>query len=92
MLDNTIRQYVVFHHIECFFKELFSCVEIVLPVLAIAPDVTQIYGSRSSKTKGCFVVIVVVEMTVLGRTGKTFYSALANSFNSKKTCHLKKES
>ena len=30
MLENTIRQYAVFHHIECFFfKELISCVEIV---------------------------------------------------------------
>ena len=37
-------------------------------------DVTQIYGSRPCKTKGCFVVIVVVEMTVLGRTGETKYT------------------
>ena len=29
MLENTIRQYVVFHHIECFFRELISRVEIV---------------------------------------------------------------
>ena len=28
MLQNTIRQYAVFHHIECFFKEVISCVEI----------------------------------------------------------------
>ena len=30
MLENTIGQYAIFHHIECFFfKELISCVEIV---------------------------------------------------------------
>ena len=29
MLENAIRQYVVFHHIECFLQELIFCVEIV---------------------------------------------------------------
>ena len=55
-----------------FCKELISCLKL-FPVLAIAPDVTQIHGSRPCKTKGCFVVIVVVEMTVLGRTGEDLY-------------------
>ena len=59
-----------------FCKELISCVEI-FPCTAIAPDVTQIYGSRPCKTKGCFVIIVVAEMTVLGRTGRlSFHHSL----------------
>ena len=43
----------------------------MLPALAIALDVTQIYGSHQCKTKGCFVVIVVVEMRILGGDQKT---------------------
>ena len=70
MLENTIRQYVVFHHIECFLQRAnFLCRNCSLYLLLT--DVTQIYGSRPCKTKGCFVVIVVVEMAVLGRTVET---------------------
>ena len=41
MLNNTIHQSVVIHHFEWFFKEQIFVLKLI-PVFAIAPDVTQI--------------------------------------------------
>ena len=56
MLQNTILQYVVFHHIECFFKELISCVEFVNCTCYCSRCYSNIRVSHM-QNEGVFVVI-----------------------------------
>ena len=78
-----------FIKLNVFCKELIQCVEIV-PCTRYCSKCYSRHRSRPCKTKLCFVVIVVVEMTVLGRPGKTTTFLIQQPFliQPNKTCIL----